>query len=262
MDFLPALYSNNALVGILASQAPSYALLSAELSLSTPALFNDSSTWVGISAKGQLLSASVVFQSRLQPLRPDSSSVTPDLDKLSANAQNLVDAFNNLQNSIADINARDRLPRGGVVEASDLARSLDLQALASYANGNSALTRLAQIGIEFTASPLPGGSSRLTLDTERLSAAYASDAAGTSTLLGKAAEAFNAVAGNSIRNSGSQYPSLDALMQTGSGLLSSLAQPPGFNLIDFISGLPQDGTNWRQTYAAISEYTMVSQLFS
>jgi len=261
MDPLPALYSNNALVGVLASQAPSYGLLSAELSLSTPALFNNSTTWVGISARGQLLSASVAFQSRLQPLRPDSTAATPDLETLTANAQSLVDAFNSLQNSIADINALDRLPRGGVTEASDLARSLDLQALASYANGDSALNRLAQIGIEFTASPLPGGSGRLTLDTERLSAAYASDAAGSSALLGKAAESLYAVTGNSIRNSGSQYPSLDALMQTGGGLLSSLAQPPGFNLLDYISSLPQGNTNWRQTYAAISEYTMVSQLF-
>jgi flagellar hook-associated protein 2 len=260
MDPLPGIYSNNALVGILASQAPSYALLSSELSLSMPKLFANSTTWVGISARGQLLSASVTFQNRLQPLRTDTAA-TPDLETLTANAQSLVGAFNTLQTRIADINSLANLPLGGVTGAPDLARSLDRQALATYANGDSALTQLAQIGIGFKASPLPGGSSQLTLDTERLAAAYTSDAAGTSALIGKVADALNTVAGSFIARSGTQYPSLDTLMQTDSGALSNLSRPPGFNLLDFVSALPQGGTGWRQAYAAINEYNMVSHLF-
>jgi hypothetical protein len=250
-------------IGILSSGAvaPNHALLSAELGLSTPLLFENASTFVGISARGQVLSASVTFQTALQPLRSGADTGTSDLAAVTARAQGLVDAFNAIQADIARIDRLDSLPLGNVSGAGDFARSLDLQALAAYANTDSTLTRLSQVGIEFEVSPLPGGNSELSVDTEKLAAAFADDAAGTAALLGKAADAFSTVTGSFISRSGSQFASLDALLQTDGGLFQALPQPPGFNLGDILSAIPLDSSDWRYTYAAISEYTMVSQLF-
>ena len=266
MDPLLNVYPNASVAGILASPSvtPSYALLSAELSLSTPVLFGQSSTVVGISARGQLLSASVTFQNTLGPLRATTDGETPSLPALTARAQGLADAFNTLQGAIADIENLDNLPAGGVTGATDLARSLDSQVLARYANGDSALTRLEQLGITFQPGLLPGSGSRLSLDTEQLAAAFADDAAGASALLASAADSFSEVAGSFIRRSGSQFPSLEALMQTsiGGSLLTGLPQVQSLSLYDLLSSQPPGGgTNWRQAYAAITEYSVISQLF-
>jgi hypothetical protein len=267
MDPLLNVYPNASVAGILASPSvtPSYALLSAELSLSTPVLFGQSSTVVGISAKGQLLSASVTFQNAMGPLRATTEGETPALPALTARAQGLVDAFNTLQGTIADLGNLDNLPTGGVTGATDLARSLDAQVLARYTNGDSELTRLTQLGITFQPGLLPGSGSRLSLDTAQLEAAYSDDAAGASALLASAAGTFSEVAGSFIRRSGSQFPSLEALMQTslGSSLLTGLPQAQSFSLYDLLSSQPPSGsgTNWRQAYAAITEYSVISQLF-
>lgn len=266
MDPLLNVYPNASVAGILASPSvtPSYALLSAELSLSAPALFGYSSTVVGISARGQLLSASVTFQNTLRPLRTTTDGETIDLSGLTTRAQGLVDAFNTLQGSIAAIGSQNNLPAGGVSGAADLALSLDAQVLARYANGDSPLTRLSQLGIDLQPELLPGNGSRLNLDTERLEAAFTEDAQGTAALLAGTADALSEVAGSFISRSGSQFPSLDALMQNsfGNDLLSGLPQVQTANLQQLLANQPQDGSiNWRQVYAALTEYSLVSQLF-
>jgi hypothetical protein len=266
MDPLLGINPNASVAGILANPAvtPSYALLSAEPSLSTPDLFGYSSTMVGISARGQLLSASVTFQNALRPLRSGSAEGSVDLAGFTTRAQGLVDAFNTLQGSIAAIEHQNNLPAGGVTGASDLALSLDAQALARYANGDSALNRLAQLGIEFQPELLPGSGSRLSLDAESLATAFASDAQGASALLAGAADAFSQVAGSFISRSGSQFPSLQTLMQSsfGGDLLTGLPQVQTANLYQLLGSQPQDGSiNWRLVYAALTEYSLVSQLY-
>jgi hypothetical protein len=267
MDSIFGFNPNASVAGILANPAvtPSYALLSSELSLSTPALFGYSSTVVGISARGQLLSASVAFQTALRPLRAGIEEGSVDLAGLTTRAQGLVDAFNTLQGTVAAIENQNNLPAGGVTGAGDLALSLDAQALARYANGDSALNRLAQLGIEFQPELLPGSGSRLSLDTERLAAAFADDAQGANALLAGAADAFSQVAGSFISRSGSQFPSLQSLLQTsfGDDLLTGLPQVQTANLYQLLGSQPQDGSiNWRLVYAALTEYSLVSQLYT
>jgi hypothetical protein len=266
MDSLLGINPNASLVNSLTNKtvSPAYALLASELSLSIPGLFNYSATYAGISAKGQLLSATVTFQDKLQALRPAVADGSADFAELAANTQSLVNAFNTLQRGIADINSLNNLPASGVAGAMDLARTLDMQTLATYANADSALTRLSQLGIRLQPSLLPGGGSTLSLDLGALEAAYASDAKGASALLAKVAGTFSDTAASFIGRSGSQYPSLDALMQTSPGnpLLSNLSQAQtGNSLYSLLANLPQGGgTNWRQAYAVISEYSMVSGL--
>lgn len=266
MDTLLNVYPNASVAGILASPSvtPSYALLSAELSLSTPALFGYASTVVGISARGQLLSASVTFQNALRPLRSDTTEETVDLAGFTSRAQSLVDAFNALQSSIAVVERMNLPSSGSLGTASELARSLDAQALAGHANGDAALTNLSQLGIELQTDIFPAGSSRLTLDADKLEAAFTNDAQGATALLASAADAFDAVAGNFISRSGSQFPSFEAFLQTtsNSDLLAGLPQLQTLNLHDLLGSQAANGTiDWHQVYAALTEYSLVSQLY-
>ncbi|MBI5005591.1 MAG: hypothetical protein HZB95_00550 [Nitrosomonadales bacterium] len=265
MDPLVGINSNLSLASILSSGAitPSYDLLAAELSLSTPGLFSYSSTFVGISAQGRLLSAAVTFQDELQSLQPGTAT---NYASLAAKTESFVDIFNTLQSTVASINNTGNLPLGGVNGASDLVRSIDTQVQASYANGDSTLTDLSQLGIGLQPALLPGGSSRLSVDLDTLRAAFDADAAGASALLAKATDALGDVARSFISSSGSQYSSIDALQSAlgyspyGSDLF---AQTPGGNsLYELISSNPfPQGTNLQQVFSAINEYTLVSRLF-
>lgn len=268
MDPLLGINPNASVAGILASPAvtPSYALLSAQLSLSTPALFGYSSTMAGISTRGQLLSASVTFQNALRPLISSTTTEeTVDLAEFTTRAQSLVDAFNTLQSSIAVVDKMNLPVSGNITTAGELARSLDAQALASYKNGDAALTDLSQLGIALQPDIFPAGSSRLRLDADKLAAAYTSDPQGAAALLARAADAFSTVAGNFISRSGSQFPSFEAFLQTtsNSDLLAGLPQLQTMSLHDLLaSQADKSSINWRQVYAALTEYSMVSQLFS
>lgn len=265
MDPLTGINVNMSLASILSSGAltPTYDLLASELSLSTPGLFSYSSTFVGISARGQLLSATVTFQNRLQSLQPDTATSYADL---TAKAQGFADAFNALQSAVAGIANIPNLPLGGVASASDLVQSINAQVQASYPNGGSALTELAQLGIEFQPSLLPGGSSKLTIDPAALQSAFNADAAGAFSLLSKATDALGEVAMNFISRSGSQYSSVAALQSAfGYSLFGSdlFSQPQaGNSLYDLLATQPfPEGTNLQQVFSAINEYTLVSRLF-
>ncbi|MDD2699789.1 MAG: flagellar filament capping protein FliD [Sideroxydans sp.] len=266
MDPLLAINPNSSLVGILASPSvtPSYALLSAELSLSSPSLFGYSSTVVGISEKGQLLSAAVAFQNTLR--LNNIPSAEPDIESLTSNAQRLIDSFNKLQQSVASLNTTNALSATGLTGASSLTLPLNVQAEATYANGDSSLTRLSQLGISYQAPLFPGTTSSLSLDTDTLQAAFESDAAGAASLLSQASTAFSDVVGRYISQSGSQYTSLDALLQSTSdySLLFNTPQRQTFNdLLGLLSSQPQTGNrNWGSVFSAINEYNVVSQLFS
>jgi hypothetical protein len=263
MDPISNINPNSFITGILASDAvtPSFSLLSAELSLSTPSIFNNNSTYVGISTRGQLLSAAVLFQNTLRL----GAAAEPDIESLSNSAQRLVDSFNHLQLSVADLNITNGFPAAGSTAASSLTLPLNVQAQASYANGDSSLTQLAQLGITFQAPIFPGATASLSLAPDTLQAAFESDAAGAASLLSQATRAFSDVAGRFISQSGSQYATLDTLLQSTSDYSLLFNNPPrqNFNdLISLLSSQPQTGNrNWGNVFTAINEYNLVSQLF-
>lgn len=266
MDPVTAYTPSSSVAGILASPAltPSYPLLSAELSLSVPALFGSSSTVVGISARGQLLSANVTFQNSLRPLQSRTTTGETDLEALSLRAQTLVDAFNTMQATITDIEAQNRASLGSLTGADDLSSALDTQALANYVNVGSTLSSLSQLGIELQPALYPGGSSRLTLDSTQLEAAFLADAQGANALLSSVAGSFSAASNTFISRSGSQYPSLDALLQTNKSndLFSGLPQLQPMSMSDLLASQSLNNQiNWRLVYSAIMEYTAVSQMF-
>lgn len=266
MDTISNINPNFYLASIFANDAvtPSYGLLSSQLSLSIPGIFNNNTTSVGISTRGQLLSAAVQFQSTLR--LSTVSGAEQDIESLTGNAQRLVDSFNTLQQSAAALNNTNGLLTTGITGASNLTQPLNTQAQAIYDNGDSSLTQLSQLGITFQASSFPGAAASLSLDQDALQAAFESDAAGASSLLSKATSAFSDVAAKFISQSGSQYASLDALLQSSSdySFLFNTPQQQTFNdLFSQLSSQPQAGnTNWGRVYSAMNEYNLVSQLFA
>lgn len=265
MDAISNINPNFYLASILANDAvtPSYGLLSSQLSLSTPGIFNNSSTYVGISTRGQLLSAAVLFQNTLR--LGNVAGAEQDIESLTGNAQRLVDSFNTLQQSAAALNNTNGVLATGITGAANLTQPLSTQAQAIYANGDSSLTQLSQLGISFQAAGFPGAAASLSLDPDTLQAAFESDAAGAASLLSKATSAFSDVAGKFISQSGSQYATLEALLQSSSdySLLFNAPQQQTFNdLFSLLSSQPQSGnTNWGQVYSAMNEYNLVSHLF-
>lgn len=105
--------------GGISSTYPAYQLLASELSLSTPGSFSNTSTLVGLSGLGQVLSATATFQDQLHPLLPGGSAGGgSDLASLTAETQSFVDAYNNLQSAIASVNNTGDLLGGNVPGAS------------------------------------------------------------------------------------------------------------------------------------------------
>lgn len=255
--------------GAISSTYPAYQLLASELSLSTPGSFSNTSTIVGLSGLGQLLSAAASFQDQLRPLQPGNiANGGNNLASLTAEAQSFVDAYNNLQSAIASVNSTGNLLGSSVPGASGLIQSLNTQAQAGYSNGSSSLTNLSQLGIAFQPSLLAGVGGSLSIDQNTLLSAFNTDAAGAFTLLSQAASAFNDLAASFIAQSSSQYSSLSALTQTPTGnssitdLLTNSFLPPQLNLDNLLSTASQSGsTNLQLVFQALNEYTMVSALF-
>jgi hypothetical protein len=251
----------------VANVSPSFRALAPALSLAPPGLSGDTGTIVVLSGAGLLLSAAAAFQDRLQPLRPAAADPNPltDFASLSANAQSFVNAFNGLQGSISSIAFTQ--PGGVATAASALALALNAQAEASYANGESALASLSQLGIGFRPSLLPGGGGSLSIDPVALQAAFDTDAAGAFSLLSIAAEAFNDLAVGFVAQAGSQLPALATLAQTSgnSGLLGNSfffpTQATGNNVVNFLSLASLTGmANAQQVILALREYILVSSL--
>lgn len=266
-------------IGSNGAVTPSFGLLASELSLSTPTLFGSSSTVVELSGAGQLLSAAATFQEQIQALQPGSATsgggqnFGTDFASLAAETQSFVDAFNNLQSDISNINVTGNLFGGGATIASGLTQSFNAQVQANYSNANSALSNLSQLGIEFQPSPLPGGGGSLSINLSTLQSAFNSDAAGAFSLLSKAASAFGDVAGSYVAQANSQYSALAALAQFSSGVgsfsslisnsLLSQGQSGNFNIANLLSSGSLTGNpNVQQMLIAMNEYAMVSGLLA
>lgn len=262
-------YSPLAGIGSNAAVTSAYGLLASELSLSTPGVVGGASAFVDLSGVGQLLSAATIFHDQLRSLQPGTATsgggqnFGTDFASLAAETQSFVDAFNSVQSSIANINGAGNLFGGGVTGASALVQSFNTLAQASYANGNSTLTNLSQLGIAFNPSPVPGEGGSLSIDLNTLQSAFNTDAAGAFSLLSTAANAFGEQAGNFIGQAGSQYSALAAL-EPGSPAASLFPQTQSNGGINFGSLLLNESLNGnislQQAILAINEYQLVSGL--
>lgn len=276
MNSLTGISANGSIANIFASRviAPSAVLRITELSPSSGILFNSSSTTVELSGLGRLLSAATRFQEHLLALKPGSATsgggtnFGTDFASLAAEVQSFVDAFNGLQGTAADVGATNALSGGSATFAQGLSQTLDAQAQAGYANGSSALTRLSQLGITFQPATLPGGGGRLSIDLDALQSAFDTDAEGAFSLLSEAADAFGELGGSFAAQGTRQYSSLAALAQLsssmtlfGGGLFASTQGSGGLfdNLL--LADALTSGANIQQTVRAISQYTLVANLF-
>ncbi len=251
------------------------ALLASELSPSTSGLLSNASTIVELSAQSQFLSAATAFQDQLQSLQPGTANSAggrnfgTDLTSLAAEVQNFVDAFNGLQSNLASIGSTGILLGGSIPAIPDLGQSLNTQVRASFTNGNSSLTNLSQLGIEFIPSSIPGGKSSLSINLGTLQSAFNTDASGAFSLLASAASSLGSLAEGFISQSGAVLPSLTSQAQllANSSLLTDglvVSSQTGSNLSNLltIASLTGGGENLQQVVSAINEYTLVSTLFA
>ncbi|MCK9200783.1 MAG: flagellar filament capping protein FliD [Gallionella sp.] len=276
MDSLSGINANSLLANIFASGVitPSTALRAS--SLSSGILFDNSSTVVELSGLGRALSAATQFQEHLLALKPGSATsgggtnFGTDFASLAAEVQSFVDAFNGLQDTIADVGETNTLSGGNVSFAQGLSQSLDAQAQSDYANGSSALTNLSQLGITFQPATLPGGGGSLSIDLSELQSAFDTDAAGAFSLLSEAANAFGELGGSFAAQGARQYSSLATLAQFssnmtlfGDGLFTPTQSSGNIGLFDnlLLAEALTSGANIQQTVRAISQYTLVANLF-
>jgi len=278
MNSVTGINASNPLANIFASEVitPSTALRASGLSLSSEILFDNSSTTVELSELGRLLSAATRFQEHLLALKPGSATsgggknYGTDFASLAAEVQSFVDAFNGLQNTISDVGATNILSGGSTTVVQDLRQALDAQAQADYANDSSALTKLSQLGITFHPPTLPGGGGKLSIDLDALQSAFDTDASGAFSLLSEAANAFGELGGNFAKQGTRQYSSLASLAQFSSSMtlfgdvfFTPAQSRDNIGLFDnlLLAEALTSGTSIRQAVRAISQYTLVANLF-
>lgn len=262
MDPLLGITANTSLFGIGANRAitPIGALLGSELSAFAPSVFGGASAVVELSGLSQLLSSATTFQDQLAALRPGTpnsgggENFGTDVASLAAEVQAFVDAFNNLQGNIANINGTGGLLGASVPGASGLVLALDTQARASFDNGDSALTRLSDLGISFQPATIPGGGGRLSIDLEALRAAFDSDAEGAFSLLSGAADTFGDLTRDFVAQAGGQFSTLGALFQA-----ATVDQFLSGNFL-FLAQSELGDANARQVLVALNQYALVSAL--
>lgn len=233
-------------------------------------LLGQGSAIVNLSAAGQLLSIADTFQSQLASFQPGATNsgiglhFGDDLASLAAEAQFLVDAFNGAQRNLASLGGLGRSQ--GLAAAFTLALSNVSQE--TFTNGASALTQLAQLGINLEATA--AGSSRLSVDLDTLKSAFASDPAGAFSLLAGAADAFRSAAADTVGQALGNFAAASILSQVefsnqffGSGSL--FATGNGFNLADLLfleslGGGAAGNANIQQHLLALNEFNLVSTL--
>lgn len=282
MDPVPGITTTTSPFAISANAAiaRTSALLAPDTSRLTLGLLGGASTVVELSGLGQVLSAAATFADQLAALQPGAATsgggqnFGTDLASLAAEAQSFVDAFNGLQSNIANSNSIGSLLGGGVAGTAGLASTLDAEVQTNFANGSSNLTRLSQIGITFQPARFSGGGS-LSIDLGTLESAFNTDAAGTFSLLARAATAFGEVAGNFISQAVPQFSALSVLAQTSAAdqffnnsLLSPTLPNGGFNFADLLalesSLLANPASNnapsLQQIVLATNEFALVSTL--
>lgn len=234
------------------------------------------SSVVELSGSGRLLSAVATFREQLAALRPGQGgsglgeNFGKDLASLAAEAQFFADAFNGLQQATDGAQGAFDAFGGGVL-AGRIAAAQAGQLGASYANGESALTRLDQLGIRLEPARFDPASSafagqRLGIDLATLRSAFASDPEGAFTLLGQAADAFAGQADGYLAQAAGVASALgrwnwleDSLALSG-GLTDN---NPAFGLSELLllGSLGQgDSASLLQRRLALDQFALVSTL--
>lgn len=234
------------------------------------------SSVVELSGSGRLLSAVATFREQLAALRPGQGgsglgeNFGKDLASLAAEAQFFADAFNGLQQATDGAQGAFDAFGGGVL-AGRIAAAQAGQLGASYANGESALTRLDQLGIRLEPARFDPASSafagqRLGIDLATLRSAFASDPEGAFTLLGQAADAFAGQADGYL----AQAAGVASALGRWSWLEDSLAlsggltdNSPAFGLSELLllGSLGQgDSASLLQRRLALDQFALVSTL--
>lgn len=255
------------------------ALMAPEENTLTSGVFGGGSTVVELSGLGQVLSAASAFKDQLAALQPGTATsgggqnFGTDVASLAAEAQSFVDAFNNLQSSIAN-NGTGDLFGGGSTLGSGLAPALDTAVQGNFANGSSTFSNLAQIGITFQPAQFPDGS-KLSIDLSKLKSAFQADAAGSFSLLGQAATSLGGLANDFVTQATPQVSDFRLLAQTlafsqlSNNSFQSLGQTTGsLNFADLLA-LQMDFSNGQgnsftptlqQSFLAMNQFNLVSTL--
>lgn len=230
---------------------------------------------VQLSGYGQLLSAVGGFQSQLQSLGQRfaggaSSDFFADLSTVSAGAQGLADAFNQLQGRMNDLQRLVGSAPGAPNLMSSFQQALNAQAAAVLANGESILTSLARIGVDFVPPAIPGAGGSLGVDLDRLQAALNYDPPGTFSVLSQAARTLGDIATRFAGQTADATMVLGMLAQFQSTQLNLAMNDnagfgpgfPGFNDQAALAQPPRDAAgNPLQRAIALNQFARVSTFF-
>ncbi|NMG74943.1 hypothetical protein [Aromatoleum diolicum] len=236
------------------------------------------STIVELSGLGQLLSAVATFQNRLAVLQPGSTdsgigrNFGTDFGSLAAEAQSFVDTFNGLQGSVNGLSGIF----GGFATSSSvtqLARDLNERIASVFDNGDSSLTTLSDLGIEFQPSPFPGFVGSPSIDMTAMKAAFDADPEGSFALLARAVDAFEKLAADVTGPANGISSILATQMQISATQLSlnlfgdqSDGSRSGLQGMTDLFALASLGEGRNETQArlliAMNEFSLVSSLLS
>lgn len=275
MDAIQGISANIASRSLNATQAirPASILQAVSASTLTAGLFGQGSAIVNLSGAGQLLSLAATFQDRLATFQPGTAAsgigrnFGSDVASLAAEAQFVADAFNGVQSSLAALGGVGGLGSSGGLAAA-FSAALSRASQAAFANGDSALTRLAQLGINFESSASGGNS--LSIDLDTLKSAFTSDPAGAFSLLGKVADAFKTAAADTVGQAHNNFSALGVLAQSGLadqllGNNSLFASGNGIDFSDLLllesfGGNNSINSSVLQNLVALNEFNLVSTL--
>lgn len=223
---------------------------------------------VEISGLGQLFAAASTFQSQLAAIQPGAENsgtgrnFGTDFGSLAAEAQNFVDAFNQVQAGIANLT--------DVTEAGRFAQALNDLARANFVNGDSGVNTLAQIGIEWQNSVVVGQGATLGIDMRSLQLAFNANPSATFSLLAEAVRSFGSLAagtqiGTDPTTISNSIRSQIVALQTSLGLFdpdAATSTPLGLASLLALDPANQGANNIGQQIAALSHFALVSSLLS
>lgn len=175
------------LSGLAAISPAAFQLLTAGSSATSASIFDSSSSIVQLSALGQVLGTGTTLENSLQALQGNASTATPA--SVATAAQNFVTAFNNVQQSLGDVQPLlGTLPDSALV--SQFSATLNAAAGSAGSGGTAGLGSLQSIGITAAAIQNPGSlpTAGLQIDQNALNAAVANNPGGTLSLLAQATQ--------------------------------------------------------------------------
>lgn len=232
------------------------------------------SSIVQLSGYGQMLSSVAGFQTRLDSLRPQfasgaSADFVADVGRAAAGAQGLADAFNGVQGRMTDLGGIFAAPAGRAGLTQGFQQTLNAQASAAFANGDSIFTSLGRIGINFQPPAVPGTGGTLSVDLEALRNALTFDASGTFALLAQATQSLADAATRFAGQTGSAATAFGLLAQMQAAQMA-MAAGEGGAVSDDLNGfsdqaalalIPGDATGVRQRAIALNQFNRIAAFY-